>query len=443
MVIAIVALIILILINAFFAASEIALVSLNDNKVKRMAERGDKKAQALDRLLSQPGRFLATIQIGITLAGFLASAFAADVFSGPLSETLRAAGIPLSVSYLRRGSLVIVTIILSYMTLVFGELVPKQVALKRKEKVANFAVKPITCMFIMSLPVVKLLNISTNAVSRLFGVDPNDEDESVTEEEIRLMVDIGDEKGTIESNEKRLIHNIFEFNDKDVSDIMTHRTEIEAVEVGASYEDVITLIKEHRYTRFPVYKEDLDEIIGILHTKDLIVTVNEDTSNFQLADIMRKPYFVMEHQPIDTLLADMQKENIHMAIIVDEYGGTDGLVTLEDLIEEIIGEISSEHGRVLTNKEVIKHSPYEATVKGTIHVIDLNQLFGIELPVDDYETLNGFLTDIIGYIPDKAYKMPIYYQNIQFDILSVSEKRIEEVYVKIVELPTPNILTNV
>ncbi|GEN57540.1 hypothetical protein GCM10012290_20260 [Halolactibacillus alkaliphilus] len=433
--IAVVALVVLIMINAFFAASEIALVSLNDNKVKRMAERGDKKAQALDRLLSQPGRFLATIQIGITLAGFLASAFAADVFSGPLSETLRAAGIPFSVSLLRRLSLVIVTIVLSYITLVFGELVPKQVALKRKEKVANFAVKPITFMFKMSLPIVKLLNTSTNAVSRLFGVDPNSEDESVTEEEIRMLVDIGDEKGTIESSEKRLIHNIFEFNDKDVSDIMTHRTEIEAIEVGASYEEVIALIKEHRFTRFPVYKEDLDEIIGILHTKDLIVMISEDASNFRLADIMRKPYFVMEHQSIDTLLADMQKENIHMAIILDEYGGTDGLVTLEDLIEEIIGEISSEHGEVLSNREVIKHSPYEATVKGTIHLMDLNQLFGIELPVDTYETLNGFLTDIIGYIPDAAYKTPIYYKNIQFDILSVSKNRIEEVYVKVDKNP--------
>lgn len=429
--IAVVALVVLIMINAFFAASEIALVSLNDNKVKRMEERGDKKAQALDWLLSQPGRFLATIQIGITLAGFLASAFAADVFSGPLSETLHAAGMPFSVSLLRRLSLVIVTIVLSYITLVFGELVPKQVALKRKEKVANFAVKPITFMFKMSLPIVKLLNTSTNAISRLFGVDPNSEDESVTEEEIRLLVDIGDEKGTIESSEKRLIHNIFEFNDKDVSDIMTHRTEIEAIEVGASYGEVIVLIKEHRFTRFPVYKDDLDEIIGILHTKDLIVMLSEDASNFRLADIMRKPYFVMEHQSIDTLLADMQKENIHMAIILDEYGGTDGLVTLEDLIEEIIGEISSEHGEVLSNREVIKHSLYEATVKGTIHLMDLNQLFGIELPVDTYETLNGFLTDIIGYIPDAAYKTPIYYKNIQFDILSVSKNRIEEVYVKV------------
>lgn len=440
--IAVFALVFLISLNAFFAASEIALISLNDNKVKRMAERGDKKAQALDRLLSQPGRFLATIQIGITLAGFLASAFAADVFSEPLAETLKELGLPLSLNVLQTLSLIIVTIILSYMTLVFGELVPKQVALKRKEKVANFAVKPISLLFKMSLPVVKILNFSTNMVSRLFGVDPNDEDEDVTEEEIRMMVDIGDEKGTIESSEKRLIHNIFEFNDKDVSDIMTHRTEIEAIEVEATFEEVIDLIKEHRYTRFPVYREDLDEIIGVLHTKDLIVMMEADKTDFNLAQIMRKPYFVMEHQSIDTLLTDMQKENIHMAIIVDEYGGTDGIVTLEDLIEEIIGEISSEHGRSVDEDEVLKHSPHEATVKGTIHLTDLNHLFGLELPVDEFETLNGFLTDYIGTIPDENYKEPIYYRNVQFDILSVSEKRIEEVYVKVDQSQSPHIHAN-
>lgn len=436
--IAVVALVILIALNAFFAASEIALVSLNDNKVKRMAERGDKTAQALDKLLSQPGRFLATIQIGITLAGFLASAFAADVFSEPLAMVLKGF-LPLSLSVLRTLSLVIVTMILSYMTLVFGELVPKQVALKRKEKVANFAVKPITLLFKISLPVVRFLNFSTNTVARLFGIDPNDEDEDVTEEEIRMMVDIGDEKGTIESSEKRLIHNIFEFNDKDVSDIMTHRTEMEAIDVEASFQDVIEMIKEHRYTRFPVYKEDLDEIIGVLHTKDLIIMMDEDKAQFNLADIMRKPYFVMEHQSIDTLLTDMQRENIHMAIIVDEYGGTDGLVTLEDLIEEIIGEISSEHGLSLDDDDIIKHSPHEATVKGTLHLTDLNHLFGLELPVDEFETLNGFLTDYIGSIPDNNYKEPIHYQNVQFDILSVSDKRIEEVYVKVDQEQSPHI----
>ncbi|GEM01557.1 putative hemolysin [Halolactibacillus halophilus] len=436
--IAVVALVILISLNAFFAASEIALVSLNDNKVKRMAERGDKTAQALDKLLSQPGRFLATIQIGITLAGFLASAFAADVFSEPLAESL-STFLPLSINMLETLSLVIVTMILSYMTLVFGELVPKQVALKRKEKVANFAVKPITLLFKISLPVVKVLNFSTNTVSRLFGVDPNDEDEDVTEEEIRMMVDIGDEKGTIESSEKRLIHNIFEFNDKDVSDIMTHRTEIEAIDVESNFEDVIDIIKEHRYTRFPVYREDLDEIIGVLHTKDLIVMLETDQATFNLAEIMRKPYFVMEHQSIDTLLTNMQRENIHMAIIVDEYGGTDGLVTLEDLIEEIIGEISSEHGVSLDNDEVLKHSHHEATVKATIHLTDLNHLFGLELPVDDFETLNGFLTDYIGSIPDRDYKEPIHYKNVQFDILSVSDKRIEEVYVKVDQEQSPHV----
>ncbi|PXW92144.1 putative hemolysin [Streptohalobacillus salinus] len=421
-------LIVLILINAFFAASEIALVSLNDNRVNRDAERGDKKAIALKKLLDEPGRFLATIQIGITLAGFLASAFAADSFSEPVAILLNQWGIPLSLSALETISMILITILLSYFTLVIGELVPKQLALQKKEQIANLSVKPLTFLFKISLPVVKLLNVSTNTIVRLFGVDPDAENEEVTEEEIRMMVDIGGEKGTIESSEKQLIHNIFEFNDKDVSDIMTHRTEIEAIPIEATYRDVIDLIKEHRYTRFPVYEEDIDHIIGVLHTKDLIVNLNQSDESFDLKQLMRDPYFVMEHQRIDYVLTEMQKNNIHTAIVVDEYGGTDGLITLEDLIEEIIGEISSEHGIIGQDAEdVIIHSAHEATVKGTIHLTDLNHLLGIDLPVDEYETLNGFLVDQIGFIPTDTYHEPINYENLIFVVKQVTDKRIEVV----------------
>lgn len=424
----------LIIINAFFAASEIALVSLNDNKVKRKAERGDKKAILLDKLLKQPGRFLATIQIGITLAGFLASAFAADTFATPLAETLYEAGVPVSLGILNLIAVMGITIILAYFTLVFGELVPKQLALQKAEAIANFAVKPLMVLFRVSSPIVALLNFSTNSIVRLFGVDPNAENEEATEEEIRMMVDIGGEMGTIQSNEKVMINNIFEFNDKEVSDIMTHRTDMSTIAVGASLNEVVNIIDEQRYTRFPVFENDSDNIIGILHTKDLIPYLAKDKNQFVLRDVLRKPYFVMETQRLDTIFTDMQKNNVHCAIIVDEYGGTDGLITVEDIIEEIVGKISSEHGESdHENKEIIKLSPYEFRIKGNTHLYDIEYQLGLDLPVNDYETLNGFLVSEIGYIPDLREETIVYYQKVSYTVVKVSNKRIEEVYVKIEE----------
>ncbi|WP_369688249.1 hemolysin family protein [Paraliobacillus sp. PM-2] len=427
-------LIILILLNAFFAASEIALVSLNDNKVKREAERGDKKAKMLDKLLKEPGRFLATIQIGITLAGFLASAFAADTFATPLAENLHEIGVPISLGILNTMSVIVITILLSYFTLVVGELVPKQLALQKAEAIANFSVKPLTLLFKISLPVVWFLNLSTNTLVRLFGVDPHAENEEATEEEIRMMVDIGGEKGTIHTDEKLMINNIFEFNDKEVSDIMTHRTDMCALEINTPLNEVVKIVNEKRYTRFPIYEGDVDHIIGVLHTKDLIPYIQKDKRDYVLGDTLRKPYFVMETQRIDAIFKEMQKNNVHIAIIVDEYGGTDGLITIEDLIEEIVGEISSEHGELdEENHEIIKISPYEYRIAGNTHLYDIEYQLSLDLPVDDYETLNGFLVGEIGYIPNRGENLSITYKKVTFKVEEVSDKRIEKVYVTINE----------
>ncbi|WP_182199706.1 hemolysin family protein [Paraliobacillus salinarum] len=434
MTISILILIVLILTNAFFAASEIALVSLNDNKVKREAERGDKKAIMLDKLLKEPGRFLATIQIGITLAGFLASAFAADTFAKPLAESLYEMGVPISLGILNTMAVILITILLSYFTLVVGELVPKQLALQKAETIANIAVKPLTILFKISLPVVSFLNLSTNTLVRLFGVDPHAENEEATEEEIRMMVDIGGEKGTIHTDEKLMINNIFEFNDKEVSDIMTHRTDMCAIEINTPLSEVVKVVNEKRYTRFPVYDGNVDHIVGILHTKDLIPFIQKENKSFVLGDHLRKPYFVMETQRIDAIFKDMQKNNVHIAIIVDEYGGTDGLITIEDLIEEIVGEISSEHGEFEEEyNEIIKISPYEYRIEGNTHLYDIEYQLSLDLPVDDYETLNGFLVGKIGYIPNPEEKSTVVYKNVTFKVEEVSDKRIEKVYVTIGE----------
>ncbi|WP_369974662.1 hemolysin family protein [Paraliobacillus sp. X-1268] len=432
LIIALLILAVLIVVNAFFAASEIALVSLNDNKIRRLAERGDKKAILLDKLLAEPGRFLATIQIGITLAGFLASAFAADTFATPLAETLYELGVPITLGLLNTISVVFITILLSYFTLVIGELVPKQLALQKTEAVSYMAVKPLTLLFKISIPVVKFLNFSTNTIVRLFGIDPNAVSEEATEEEIRMMVDIGGERGTIHSDEKLMINNIFEFNDKEVSDIMTHRTEIIAIAIDTPLKEIVEIVNTHRYTRFPIYKENMDDVIGILHTKDLIQFIEKDNGSFRLKDILRKPYFVMETQRIDAIFRDMQLNNVHAAIIVDEYGGTDGLITIEDIIEEIVGNISSENGESdHENTEIQKISSHEYIIEGNTHLYDIEYQLSLELPVDDYETLNGFLVGEIGYIPDPEQKASVKYKKVVFTVEKVSEKRIEQVHVMI------------
>ncbi|MDL4842711.1 hemolysin family protein [Aquibacillus rhizosphaerae] len=426
----IIILVVLIIINAFFAASEIALVSLNDNKVKKMAEHGDKKAKMLYHLLSAPGRFLATIQIGITLAGFLASAFAADTFAEPLAQTLYGLGIPLSLNMLETVSVIAITIILAYFTLVIGELVPKQLALKKPVAVANFAVIPLTFLFKVSFPFVKILNMSTNGIVRLFGIDPNAEDEEVTEEEIRMMVDVGGEKGTINVSEKLMINNIFEFNDRTVSDIMTHRTEMTSISIESSLKEIAEIVNLKRYTRFPVYDESVDNIVGILYSKDLIQFVEKDNDDFNLRNMIRKPYFVVESQRIDVIFSDMKKNNVHIAVVLDEYGGTDGLVTIEDVIEEIVGEISSEHSLIKAKEDEIHEvSLNKYAVFGTTHLYQLEDRLGIDLPSNDYDTLNGFLVGQLGYIPTETEKPTIQYKNIRFEVKKITEKRIEEVII--------------
>lgn len=436
--IAIITLIILIILNAFFAASEIALIGLNDNKVKKQAVTGNKKAIMLYKLISEPSRFLSTIQIGITLAGFLASAFAADFFASPLANTLHEWGVPIAISVLETMSVVIITIILSYFTLVFGELVPKQLALQKAEAISNFSVTPLTWLSKLTLPIVSLLTFSTNTIVRLFGVDPNAQNEEATEEEIRMMVNIGGELGTIQDSEKLMIHNIFEFNDKNVRDIITHRTDMSILSIDASLEETLELINEKRYTRFPVYKEDVDNIVGILHVKDLFQFVNIPRESFDLADVIREPYFILETLNIDVLLAHMQKNNIHIAIVLDEYGGTEGLVTIEDLIEEIVGDIFSESDEVGNEEMEIKEiEPNKYEVDGTLRLWELEDLFHKKFPTEDFETVSGFLIDKIGYIPTENEQSTIEYKNFTFEVIEVGDYRIKKVILTVHEDEEP------
>ncbi|MFD1032182.1 hemolysin family protein [Metaplanococcus flavidus] len=335
----------LILLNALFAASEIALISLNDRKINRMADEGHKKARLISEMLSEPSQFLATIQIGITFAGFLASAFAADSFADELSLYVQQTAIPISADVVHVTSLVVVTIILSYFTLVFGELVPKRLALQKAEAISMMMIQPLRFLAKITSPLVKLLSVSTNAVIRIFGIDPNKEDPDEAEEEIRLILDLGKEKGTIKKMEQFIITKVFEFNDKYAKEIMVHRTDMVAISTAQSPEEIIRIVKEHPFSKFPIYKEDADHIIGTLNIKDLFrYREDEKPENFNIHDIIRKPHFVFEKEKIDKIFLEMQDMNIHLAIVLDEFGGTSGLITLEDLIEELVGEIKSEYG---------------------------------------------------------------------------------------------------
>jgi len=420
---------VLIVLNAFFAASEIALISLNDNKIRMMAEEGNKKAQMIKNLLGEPSRFLATIQIGITLAGFLASAFAAESFSGRLVIFIQQTGVAISEPILKSISVISITLILSYFTLVLGELVPKRLAMKKAEPISMLVVRPITWLSIIASPFVKMLTLSTNFFVRLFGVDPNQEDALVTEEEIRMMIDVGEEKGTIQETEKLMINNIFEFNNKIVSEIMTHRIDIAALPVEASLDELIIFINVEKYSRIPVYEDNIDNIIGIAHAKDLIdyLTTDADKGNFNLRDIIRQPFFVPASKRTDELFKEIQRNNTHMAVIIDEYGGTAGIVTLEDLLEEIVGNIFDEDDEI--EKEIEKLDENTYLINGIVSLDDVEDYLEVELPIKEYETLSGFIIGQLGRFPEKDDNSVIEFNGLVFKVEEVDEKRVAKVKV--------------
>lgn len=422
-------LLVLILINAFFAASEIALISLNDNKIRIMAEEGDKKAGQIMELLGEPSGFLATIQIGITLTGFLASAFAAENFSDHLAQALEVLGLPVSYVWLTNISLVLITIVLSYFTLVLGELVPKRLAMKKAETIAMLVVGPLTFLKVVASPFVNLLTISMNFVVRIFGVDPNAEDEDVTEEEIRMMVDVGEEKGAILEDEKTMINNIFEFNDTMIWEIMTHRTDIFAFPVEATYDEVVAAVNTEKYSRIPVYEGDIDNIIGVLRPKDLLqfIAANHDKNNFDLRKIIHRPFFVPSTMRADVLLKELKSSQNHMAVVIDEYGGTAGIVTLEDLIEEIVGNIFDEDDDA--ERDFTKLDDKTCIINGSVSLDDVQDYLGVDLPIHDYETLSGFIIGRLGRIPDQGETPSVEYAGLVFKVKEINEKRIVKVIV--------------
>nr|WP_180963958.1 hemolysin family protein [Haloimpatiens massiliensis] len=412
---------ILVLINAFFAAAEMAIVSLNKNKVNMLAEEGDEKAVLLKRLTEEPSKFLATIQVGITLAGFFASASAATGISLRLAYFLR----QFNISYSSQISIIVVTIILSYITLVFGELIPKRIALQKSQVIAMFAVKPIIFISKITSPFVKLLSSSTNALVRLFGFSTENLEEKVSIEEIKSLIDVGEEHGVINSTEKEMINGIFGFDDKLAKEIMTPRTEVFSINLNASMQESIQKIVEEKYSRVPVYEEDTDNIIGILYTKDLFAYINknEKITVEYIVGILRPAYFVPETKNIDLLFKELQSTKNHMAILIDEYGGFSGIVTMEDLIEEVMGNILDEYDDREPAIKKIDTNTY--LVDGLLSIDEVNEYLDLNLKSNNSDTIGGFVIDLLGYIPTDNEERTVEFENIVFKVEKVDEKRIE------------------
>ncbi len=420
----IVVIIILILLNAFFAATEIAFISLNDAKIDKQAKEGNKKAKKIKEMLINPSKFLATIQIGITLAGFLSSAFASETFASELAPILNRIIPQISLSVWNSISIIVITVILSYFTLIFGELVPKRIAMKNCEKVAFASIRIIKAISVVTSPFVKFLTYSTNVVSKFFGVSEYEE-ETVTEEEIRMMVDVGEEKGTIEEEEKDMINNVFEFNDKVVSEIMVPRTEIFALDINMTIAEVIEELSEDlRYSRIPVYDENIDDIKGIVYIKDILLS--QKNKNTKIKGLVKKAYFTSETKPVNELFEELRKNRKQIAIVIDEYGGTSGIVTMEDILEEIVGEIYDEYDDVENIAEQIDEDTF--VFDGNIAIYDAEDYLGVTIEEGDYDTLSGYLVDKLGKVPTKNDKgKVIETERVIYKIEKVENKHIAKV----------------
>lgn len=415
---------ILTLINAFFASAEMAIVSLNKNKIKLLAEDGNKKAQMLIKLMQEPNKFLSTIQVGITLAGFFSSASAATGISAVVGNYLNRFNVP----YSQEIALILITIVLSYITLVFGELYPKRVALQKSEEIAMFSVGPILFVSKLTVPFVKLLSMSTNFLIKITGMSSDDLEEKVSREEIRSLVDVGQEHGVINEIEKEMINSIFEFDDKLAEEVMTPRTEVYLINIDKPLNDYLDELLEEKYSRIPVYEGDIDNIIGILYMKDFMVEARRvGFENVDIRSILHPAYFVPERKNIDELFKELQASKKHMAILIDEYGGFSGLVTIEDLIEEVMGKIEDEYDEDEPDVRKIDNNTF--MVNGLLPVGELNEHLHLDLDEDseDYDTLGGLLIKLIGHIPKDGEEKVIEHKNIIFKIEKVKEKRIEKV----------------
>lgn len=412
--------IVLIALNAVFASAEIAVISMSDVKLERMADKGDKRAKKLVELTAQPARFLATIQVSITLAGFLGSAYAADNFAGPLTQALLNLGLSVPENVLNKICVFAITLIIAYFSIVFGELIPKRVAMNKTEGIAMAVSGPLYIVAKVFKPLVWLLTASTNGVLKLLGISAN-EDETVTEEEIRMMVSVGSEKGVIDQDENEMIQNVLDFNDVYVEEICTHRKDVVSLDMNESLDEWIETIRNSRHNYMPVYGEDTDDIVGVLDTRAFFrmeCAQKTLTQEEVLKVCLRKAYFVPENMKADTLCRNMKETGVHFAVAIDEYGGMSGIVTMHDLIELIIGELFEE-GEEPEPKDIDVLGENQWRIQGSADLEDVAQVLELSLPIDEYDTFGGYVFGELGRIPDEGDTFSMETENLQIQVENV------------------------
>ena len=423
---------VLIFLNAVFASAEIAVLSINETKLERMAQEGNNRAKRLFRLTREPARFLATIQVAITLSGFLGSAFAADNFSEPLVDWILSLGVNIPRATLDAAAVIVITLVLSYFTLIFGELVPKRIAMKKPEQLAMGISGLVSGISIVFKPVVSFLSISTNLILRLCGIDPNEEEEKVSEEEIRMMVDAGSEKGTIDHQEKEFIQNVFEFNDIMVESIATHRTDVTILWMEEDMDSWAETIHNSRHTRYPVCDGSPDNVVGVLNAKDYFRLEDKSRENV-LQNAVYPAYFVLETTKADVLFKNMNANKKSMAIIIDEYGGMTGIVTLYDLIEELVGDLEDEPLEYKNDDPYIEKVDENTwQVKGNVELEDIEEALNVDIASAEFDTFTGLVFEELGRIPeDGEQDINLKIQDIQVHISSVKDHQIERAEIKI------------
>lgn len=424
---------VLIFLNAVFASAEIAVISTNETKLQKMAERGDKRAKRLVKMTSQPARFLSTIQVAITLAGFLGSAFAADNFAGPLTNVLVKSGLPLPASVINSICVILITLILAYFNIVLGELVPKRIAMKRAEKTALGISGVLRFVSVIFAPIVWLLTASTNGLLRLFGINPGEDEEEVTEEEIMMMAEAGSEKGSIDSEENELIKNIFEFKEQTVGEVCTHRKDTDLLFLSESDEEWAARIASTRHTYYPICGKGIDDIAGVLSTKDYFRLDDKSRENV-MKKAVSAAVFVTENTPANTLFYKMKISREYFAVVVDEYGGMSGIVTMHDLLELLVGDLTEKDDK--EEYEISRLSETEWEITGLAPIDKVEASLGVKLPEEEsehFETFGGYVCGMMGTLPEDGASFELSTEQMNVRVLSVEDRCIKRVIVTLPE----------
>ena len=422
---------ILIALNAVFACAEIAVISINDNKLDHLAKTGDKRAKRLLSLTDQPAKFLATIQVGITIAGFLGSAFAADNFAGYLTNFLVSVGFPIPAATLNAFSVIAITLILSYFTLVFGELVPKRIAMQKAEAIGLTMSGPIYAISRVLAPVVWLLSVSTNSILKLIGIDPNANDDKVTEEEIRLMIDAGSQTGAIDLDEKEYIQNIFEFDDLTANEVMTHRTDVSLLWIEESDEEWRKIIVETRYAAYPICEDIPDNVVGVLNTKEYFRLENQTRENV-MEKAVKPAQFVPETVRADILFRNMKQSRNHFAVVLDEYGGMSGIVTINDLLEQLVGDLENDIS-IIDSPLIESIDGKRWKINGAAPLDEVAEAVGIPLPYEEYDTFVGMVFGLLGKVPRDGSRPELEAFGLVIKVIEIKDHRLEKAIVTLSE----------